>query len=101
MIHTQIIPKPWQRKIDVRRVQDVEPILTENARLMNENEVKVLARKHDMVRVCSIPNIVVEMWMKSFGIDLYKDLDALHWVVKEIQRNPDYAKFRTVRGSTI
>lgn len=100
MVHTRMKLDPWTKQMGVLRTQNVEPILLHNQRLYNELEIRALAHHSDFVRVCSIPNIVVEQMMDS-GIDLLKDDDALEYVVRLIQSDPEFAHFRTARGRAL
>lgn len=52
----------------IGRVQDVEPILEENKRLQTLNDG--YSKSRELRRVASIPNVVVEQWMKE-GINIF------------------------------
>lgn len=67
------------------RVQDVQPVLERNKRLVNDGDGYTPSR--DMVRVASIPMIVVEQWLKE-GVDIFdpncrdeinRRLDSSEW----------------------
>lgn len=78
----------------VQRTQDVQPILDANRAAFNA------APEHgrfkgEMHRMASIPNIVIEQWLKE-GINLY---DKHDWpAVRRKLNSPEYAYLRTKPG---
>jgi hypothetical protein len=52
----------------VKRIQDVEPILEHNKALQTLNDGYSPSR--DLRRVASIPNVVVEQWMRE-GVNIF------------------------------
>lgn len=76
-------------RLIVQSSQDVEPILNRNKMMQND---KSLTRGKDIWHIASIPNIVIEQWMKE-GINVFKKED---WAkVKERLNNPEYKYLRT------
>ena len=80
------------RLID-KRTQDVEPILELNKKLQTENDGYTPSR--NMRRVASIPNIVLEQWMKE-GIDIY-DKNCREAVRRKLN-DPEWMWLRTAPG---
>lgn len=84
--------------VTVRGIQDIDPIIQTNTRILNSksskskkfNEAEGLGTK-----VASIPNIIVEKLLKDKGINLYtcpsKD-------ILKLLNDPDYRKLRTAHG---
>ena len=52
----------------IERVQDVEPILDNNKRLLNDG-TNGYSKTKDLKRVASIPLVVIEQWMKKDGVN--------------------------------
>ncbi len=76
-------------RLIIESIQDVEPILNRNLELQKDTS---LTRGKDMRYVASIPNIVVEQWMKE-GINIFKKED---WKkVKAKLNDPNYKYLRT------
>lgn len=76
-------------RLIVESIQDVEPILNRNRELQKD---KSLTRGKEMWHVASIPNIVIEQWMKE-GINLFRKED---WSkVKAKLNDPNYKYLRT------
>lgn len=75
----------------VERTQDVEPIITNNKRVKNDERPG-----KDMRLVATIPNIVIEKWLREEGINVYK---KEHWsAVRRKLNDPDWAHLRTWQG---
>ncbi len=55
-------------QVTVERVQDVEPILDNNKRLLNDG-TNGYSESKDLKRVASIPLVVIEQWMKKDGVN--------------------------------
>ena len=55
-------------QVTVERVQDVEPILDNNKRLLNDGS-NGYSKSKDLKRVASIPLVVLEQWMKEDGVN--------------------------------
>lgn len=76
-------------RLIVKSTQDVESILNHNRMLQND---KSLTRTKEMRHVASIPNIVVEQWLKE-GINIF---NKEHWQrAKKRLNDPDYKYLRT------
>lgn len=72
------------------RIQDVEPIIEDNKRIMRE-----VKPGKDFRLAASIPNIVIEQWLKE-GINVYKRED---WpAVRRRLNDPEYQYLRTWHG---
>ncbi len=91
----------WLRNdgnIQVRGVQDVDPILATNRDVLNTksskssklNEAEGLGTK-----VASIPTILVEKLLKEKGLNLYTCSDK---ELKSLLNDSDYSKLRTAHG---
>lgn len=77
----------------ITRVQDVEPILEENKRLMSLNDGYSPTR--ELRRVASIPFIVVEQW-RAEGIDIF-DKNCREAVRRKLN-DPENLFLRTAPG---
>ena len=76
-------------RLIIKSTQDVEAILAHN-RMLQVDTTKT--RTKEMRHVASIPNIVIEQWIKE-GINLFKKED---WGrVKKKLNDPDYKYLRT------
>lgn len=78
--------------VTIERVQDVEGILEENKRVYDEDQ----NRKAFGRRVASIPNIVIEQWMKE-GINIFNmnsDPDVRKKIFMKLN-SPDWKHLRT------
>ena len=70
-----------------RRLLDVEPILERNKALQNEGH-----RGGFWWRAASIPNVVIEKWLREDGIDVFnKD----HWPA--VRRRLNSSEYRWLR----
>jgi hypothetical protein len=78
-------------KLIVERVQDVEPILNDNKRALNNASSSWKGEFH---HVASIPLVIIEKYKNEKGIDLLKDKAAL----KKFLNDPDNKFFRTKPG---
>lgn len=76
-------------RLIIESIQDVEPVLNRNRELQKD---KSKTRGKEMWWVASIPNIVIEQWMKE-GINIFKKED---WPkVKARLNDPNYRYLRT------
>jgi len=80
-------------RLIVKRTQDVEPILELNKKLQNENDGYTPSR--NMRRVASIPNVVLEQWMKE-GVDVF-DKNCREAVRRKLN-DPEWMWLRTAPG---
>ena len=55
-------------QVTVERVQDVEAILDNNKRSLNDG-TNGYSKSKDLKRVASIPLVVIEQWMKEDGVN--------------------------------
>jgi len=80
-------------KIVIRKTQDVEPILDNNKRLMNDGDGYSPSR--DMRRVASIPNVIIEQWIRE-GVNIF---DPNHKdAIRRKLNSSEYAHLRTAPG---
>jgi len=77
----------------IERVQDCDEILASNRAKEAAFDHSVYLRS-DMVPVATIPNVVIELWMKRYGRDVLED-SAL---VKRLLNDKDWAYLRTAPG---
>lgn len=84
------------KQTTIQTVQDVEPYLERNKRLMSSEDYGKGGIKSGWWHVASIPNSVIEKWLIEDGIDVFnKD----HWPkVKRKLMDPDYRYLRTSAG---
>ena len=81
-------------RLIVKRVQDVEPILERNKRLQADHDGFTPSR--NMKWVGSIPNIIIEKWMRELGIDVFnKDHRP---AVARLLNDPEWRWLRTSPG---
>lgn len=77
----------------IERVQDVEPILDDNKREMNSG---AHSRTDEWRHVAEIPNVVIEKWLRDYGIWFY---DKNHWpAVKRLLNSSEWSYLRTRPG---
>ena len=77
----------------IHRIEDVSPILEENARLYTLNDG--YSPRRELRRVASIPKIVVEQWMQE-GVNIFdKNCRA---EIKRRLNDPSNLKLRTAPG---
>ncbi len=77
----------------VNRTQDVENILEANKRKYNEFGDRRLHRGETFHHAASIPNIVIERWIKEYGLNpLDRGNEAL---LKRLLNDPDNKFLRT------
>ncbi len=81
------------RLVVEERVQDVEPVLERNKALLTHDDGYSPSR--DMKRVASIPNIVIEQWLKE-GVNVF-DPNCEAEVMRRLNSS-DWAHFRTSGG---
>lgn len=77
------------------RVQDVKPFLDANKALANDGDYKRKGIKDSWMHAATIPNIVIEQWLKE-GIDIFnKD----HWPqVRRKLNDPNWKHLKTIVG---
>ena len=78
----------------VNRVQDAEPFLDRNKALLTHNDGYTETR--DMRRAASIPNVIVEQWMRE-GVSVFDPNDAAE--VRRRLNSSDWAHLRTAPGT--
>ncbi len=86
-------------RLIIERVQDIEPIIEQNKRAMNEwsGHNESTRWKGDFHHVASIPEVVIEKWCKDHGFT-YADFIKDSSIVKRFLNDSDNAKFRTKPG---
>lgn len=92
LVSTIIHSDASEGTVTFQRVQDVEAILENNKRLQNEAQGRAETFHH----VGTIPNIILERWMKEDGVN-YLALSGEEFgklVFKKL-RDPDWAWLRT------
>lgn len=77
-------------KLIIRQTQDVEPYFQHNRALANHDDG--YSPSKDLRRIGSIPNVIVEQWMKE-GIDIYDPNDT-HKVLQKLNSS-EYRHLRT------
>lgn len=93
LIMREWYPDEAAGKLVHRSTQDVEPILKNNKQLYNLNDGYSASR--GWRRAASIPNIVIERWMKQ-GINAYDEAD---WPkILAMLDSPEYLFLRTAPG---
>ena len=77
----------------IHRIQDVQPIFEENARLFTLNDG--YSPRRELRRVASIPKVIVEQWMQE-GVNIFdKNCRA---EIKRRLNDPANLKLRTAPG---
>ncbi len=85
---------PSTNQFSIETVQDVEPILEENKRALNNGDGYTPSR--DMRKIASIPLNVLSLWKEKHGIDIF---DKNHEAgVKRLLNDPDWRYLRTAPG---
>ena len=89
----------WARndgKVTVRKLQDVEPVLVNNVRQMNDHSSKSRFGKQEGLgrKVASIPPAVVEK-LAAEGRNILTFTDKQ---MKDFLNDPEYSKLRTAPG---
>ena len=79
-------------RLIVERIQDVEPILERNKRLLNSGHDGYTPSR-DMKHVGHIPNVVIEQWMKE-GVNIFDPNDA-----PEVERRLNSSEWAFLRTS--
>ena len=84
----------WQHgtKLTIRRLQDVEPMLKHNKAQFNDAPIR---HRDGIEKVATIPNALIEKWMRERGFNWFKSTDAER---KKILNDPDYRHLRTRGG---
>ena len=79
----------------IESVQDVEPILEMNKELAKtEHQAKGI--KNSWWHAASVPNLIIEKWLKEDGIDFF---NQDHWpAIKRKLNSPEWRYLRTGRG---
>jgi len=78
------------------RVQDVEPIIDEVARIKQVSNG--MSKSGELAHVGRIPAVIVEKYCTELGITFQEFLqDKTH--INRIVSNPDYSRFRIWEGS--
>jgi len=82
----------------VQSIADVEPFLEQNKADMREAETgsRGYTPSRDLQRVASIPNIIIEKWLREDGINVFDDNDADKVLAK--LDSPEYLFLRTAPG---
>jgi len=80
-------------KTIIQTVQDVEPILSINARALSNSDKNW---KGDMHHVASVPTVVWEEWWREFGGDPFSKENRPKLIAK--LNNKDWCKLRTKEG---
>jgi hypothetical protein len=81
-------------RVQIRTVEDVEPLLDLNASLRNEG-IKKISNKHGLRHYATVPMTVI-LELKQKGIDFYDRNDAKR-VFQEIETNYPYLKVDNMR----
>lgn len=85
-------------KLIIERVQDVEPYLEQNKREYNSVPHKQRNKyKGEFVKVASIPNVIIEQWMKE-GINIFDPSPEMQKKIKEKLNSSEYQYLRTRPG---
>jgi hypothetical protein len=91
-VQTRVHYEEQGDKLIIERIQDVEPILTDNKKALNNAATNWKGEFH---HVASIPLVIIEKYKNEHGIDLMKDKAAM----KKFLNDPDHKYFRTKPGS--
>lgn len=81
--------------------QDVEPTLKLNEFESNERAASHFSKPSDLMRVASIPEVVVYLWKKMFGFDLLKfhpNNPEDQKMLRRLLNDADWLKLRTSPG---
>ena len=92
-ILTRFVAEESDDTVTVERVQDVEPILEHNKRLYTMNDG--YSPDRTLRRVASIPNTVIEQWMKE-GVNIF-DKNAKEAIRRKLN-DPQWLYLRTAPG---
>lgn len=95
-VATWVRPDPNEDRLDVERVQMVDPIIERNKRLQNDPEHKRNGIKNDWCHFATWPNIIIEKWMVDYGINVLKR-DHWHAALKKLE-DPDWRYLKTITG---
>jgi hypothetical protein len=80
-------------KTHIQRVQDVEPILNANKELKKDDSHWQRGVKNNLVKVASIPNTIIEQWLK-LGVNIFRKEDEAK--VKKLLNSPEWSYLRCV-----
>jgi len=92
-VDTKIHYDEADETITIERIQDCDAILASNRARENAFDHSSYLR-HDMIPIATIPNIIIERWMKLYGKDVLDD-DKL---VKRLLNDKDWRYLRTAPG---
>ncbi len=81
------------RLVVEERIQDVEPVLERNKALLTHDDGYSPSR--DMRRIASVPNIIIEQWLKE-GVNVF-DPNCEAEVMRRLNSS-DWAHLRTAGG---
>lgn len=95
-IATWVKPCEHEDRLDVERVQMVEPIIERNKRLQNDDSYKAKGIKQDWWHFASWPNVIIEKWMIDYGICVLKK-EHYPAALKKL-RDPEWKYLRTAPG---
>ncbi len=82
------------RLVVEERIQDVEPVLERNKALLTHDDGYSPSR--DMKRIATVPNIVIEQWLKE-GVNVF-DPNCEAEVMRRLNSS-DWAHLRTSGGT--
>lgn len=96
-ITTEYLSVEGGKKVTVRRWQDADPILDNNAAMLNAQSSKgrLNTREGLGVKVASIPMGFIEQYLAETGINL---MTCSHAELHKVLNNSDYKKLRTAHG---
>ena len=84
-------------KLEVRTYQDLGPILdTNKSRQADSDFNNGYTESRDMQHVASIPMIMLMIWAKEAGVDVYGR--EMNDIIRKKLNDPDYAYLRTGGG---
>jgi hypothetical protein len=81
--------------------QDVDAILKENQAECNERAASHFKKTGDLMRVASVPEVVVMIWKKLYNFDLLKlhpNNPADQKMLKKLLNDADWCRLRTSPG---
>lgn len=95
MVETRIYHDDADDRTIVERVQDCDSIVRHAKRTEADFSRSTYLRS-DMVRVATVPNVVLEHWMKKYGIDPANPDDNKK--ILKLLNDPDWKYLKTVPG---
>lgn len=88
-VETRAHYDPNEDRMVLETVQDVEPYLERNKRLANEGDG--YSKTREWRRVASIPNVIIEKWMREEGANVFQmDRKEFSAFIKKKLMDPDY-----------